>query len=102
MLEDKIKTLLNKKYRISTSKTDIIIIELIDIIKKSAGKNISVTQNILDVLSSNSQTKIFKKKSFYLEREEKKHCYEVLSQNNVLLLTGLPFCGKTLLAMELA
>lgn len=102
LLEDKIRGLLNKKYKISSSKINKVIIELIDIIRKNAGNSISVTQMILEVLTENSQTTVFRKQNNHIERKEKKYCSEILSQNNILFLTGLPFCGKTLLAKELA
>lgn len=41
-------------------------------------------------------------KEFYVERKEKDSLIDNLKKNNVLLLTGVPFCGKTYLAKDIA
>lgn len=99
---EKIHSILNKKFYIPQSKTDDVTIELLDIVRHSRGKGFSITTDLMHKLQKYSGKNILNKAENYIEREERESCKETLRTSNILLLTGLSFCGKSYLAKDIA
>lgn len=99
---EKIRNLLNKKFYIPQGKTDDVIIELLDQIRHSRGTNISITTDLMHIIDKYSGKIVLNRNENYIKRIESESCRSILSTNNVLLLTGVSFCGKSYLAKDIA
>ncbi len=99
---EKIRCLLNKKFYISQCKTDDVIIELLDKIRHSRGTNFSITNDLMHIMDKYSGKIVLNRNENYIKRVERESCGRILSTNNVLLLTGVSFCGKSYLAKDIA
>ncbi|RYD01702.1 hypothetical protein N752_29440 [Desulforamulus aquiferis] len=99
---ERIKSLLNKKFYISQGKTDDVIIELIDKIRHSRGTDISITTELIHIIDKHSGEILLNRNENYIKRIESESCERILSANNILLLTGISFCGKSYLAKDIA
>lgn len=99
---EKIRFLLNRKYYIPQSMVDRAIIELVDKIR--IGRDISGTAStdLIKVIDKYSGKNIFNMDNKYVRRDERELCRSILSTENILLLTGISFCGKTYLAKDIA
>ncbi|NMB42664.1 MAG: hypothetical protein GX995_00865, partial [Clostridiales bacterium] len=99
---EKIRYLLNKKFYIPQSKTDGVIIELLDKIRYSRGTGFSITADLMNIINKYSGKIVLNRDANYISRIERESCRKILSTNNVLLLTGISFCGKSYLAKDIA
>lgn len=99
---NRIGEILNKKYFVPQSKIDFVIVELVDKVRTSRGSNRSITSELLHIIESHSGKSILIRNDYYVFRNEKITCKEILEKENVLLLTGLSFCGKTFIAKDIA
>ncbi|SFI18404.1 hypothetical protein SAMN05192551_1081 [Tindallia magadiensis] len=99
---EKIRYLLNKKFYIPQGKTDDVIIELLDKIRHSRGTDISITTDLIHIIDKYSGKIVLNRNGNYIKRIERELCGRILSTNNVLLLTGVSFCGKSYLAKDIA
>lgn len=100
-VEQEIIKLLNMKYRIPQNQTRKIALELDRIIRKVRNERGNLVPDFNSVLKKFSGENIF----FYdidVKRPEKDSLIEYLKENNILLLTGISFCGKTHLARSIA
>lgn len=97
-----ISNLLNKKFYIPQSKLDNVIIELLDTLKESRGTNPSITIDLINIINKYSGRIILNRNENHVKRVEKEACKKVLRDKNVLLLTGVSFCGKSYLAKDIA
>jgi len=99
---NRIGEILNKKYFVPQSKLESVIVELIDKVRTSRGSNRSITSELLQIIESHSGKNILIRNDYYVLRSEKITCKQILDKENVLLLTGLSFCGKTFIAKDIA
>lgn len=99
---NRIGEILNKKYFIPQSKLESVIVELVNKVRNSRGSNRSITSELLHIIESHSGKNILVRNDYYVLRNEKVVCKEILDKENVLLLTGLSFCGKTFIAKDIA
>ncbi|OBR91579.1 hypothetical protein CLRAG_29430 [Clostridium ragsdalei P11] len=99
---EKIRYLLNKKFYIPQDETDDVIIKLLDRIRHSRGTDLSITIDLMHIIDKYSGNIILNRNENYIKRIERESCVEILSTNNVLLLTGVSFCGKSYLARDIA
>ncbi|ANC22873.1 hypothetical protein WR52_29635 (plasmid) [Bacillus cereus] len=99
---DKISRLLNQKFFVPQSKVEETTLKLIELIKLGRDSQNSISSNIVELLTKYKGTRIFDFDAHLINRTEKEECKQMLSSNNVLLLTGVSFCGKTYLAKEIA
>lgn len=99
---EKIRYLLNKKFYIPQGKIDDVIIELLDKIRHSRGTDFSITIDLMHIIDKYSGKIVLNRNENYIKRIERESCGSVLSTNNVLLLTGVSFCGKSYLARDIA
>lgn len=100
--KQKIGNLINKKFYVPQSKVEYVINKLIDKIRNSRGTDDSISSNLINIISKYSQSNILNRNDNYIERHEKELCMKILCDNNVLLLTGISFCGKSYLAKDIA
>ncbi|MCU4885118.1 hypothetical protein OCA14_22640 [Bacillus cereus] len=100
-LRSKISNSLNKQFLIPQNQSETVIRELMDVIRKARNLRIEISNDFKTVLENHSAEKIF---SYELDvlRPEKEQLVEQLQSNNILLLTGISFCGKTHLARSIA
>lgn len=101
-IRDEISRILNKEYFVPQSKIESTLLELIEIVKQGRDLEHSITSKIVELLKEYKGTRIFTYNNTNVSRLEKEYCRESLSRKNVLLLSGVSFCGKTYLARELA
>ena len=99
---EKCNKLLNKKYYIPQNTTDTVVTELIEEIRNGRGLGSSITSKLINVINRYSGKNILNKDSKYIARDEKELCENTLKTKNVLLLTGVSFCGKSFLAKDIA
>lgn len=100
-LRTKVANLLNKQFLIPQNQNEAVIRELMDLVRKARDLRIEISNDFKSVLESNSAEKIFRYDLDIL-RPEKSQLTEQLELNNILLLTGISFCGKTHLARSIA
>jgi hypothetical protein len=98
-----ITQILNKEFYVPQSKIEILLLELLEIIRNGRDNSESIIPSMRKKLIKYRGNRVF----FYDEdkhviRKEKITCNEILELKNVLLLTGVSFCGKTYLAREVA
>lgn len=99
---EKIRYLLNRKFYIPQSKTDDVKIELLDKIRHSRGTDCSIVTDLMHIIDKYSGKIILNRNENYIKRIERESCERILNTNNVLLLTGVSFCGKSYLAKDIA
>lgn len=99
---ESIRSLLNRKFYIPQSKVEDVISELLDKIRDSRGNNTSISSELLKIIDKYSGKIILNRNENYIHRDEKELCKEILDFENVLLLTGVSFCGKSYLAKDIA
>lgn len=102
LINEKISRVLNQDFFVPQSKIDETILKLTNVIRYGRDSNDSISSQILNILMKYKGTKIFDYDRKGVERTEKKDCIRFLNEKNVLLLTGVSFCGKTFLAKEIA
>ncbi|WP_447403055.1 hypothetical protein ACE1MS_22765 (plasmid) [Lysinibacillus sp. fkY74-1] len=93
-LENLIYSILNKDFLIPQSNTYTVLLYILDAIKKSRDKRGDVIPLIREILKKNAANRIFLN-PVNVFREETTRLIEQLKQDNVLLLTGVSYCGKT-------
>ncbi|EJO5349357.1 hypothetical protein NRP93_003531 [Clostridium botulinum] len=99
---EKIRFLLNRKYYIPQSMMDRAIIELVDKIRNGRDSRDTISTDLIKVIDKYSGKNIFNMDDKYVTRCERELCRNVLSAENILLLTGVSFCGKTYLSKDIA
>lgn len=99
---EKIRFMLNKKYYIPQSMIDRAIIELVDKIRNGRDITGTITTDLMKIIDRYSGKNIFNMDDKYVRRCERELCRSLLSTENILLLTGVSFCGKTYLAKDIA
>lgn len=99
---EKIRYYLNKRFYIPQGKTNDVIVELLDKIRHSRGTGISITTDLLYLIEKYSGKIILNRNENFILRKERELCKSILKKENVLLLTGVSFCGKTYLAKDIA
>ncbi|TAN65141.1 hypothetical protein WS9_012780, partial [Paraclostridium sordellii 8483] len=97
-----IKSLLNRKFYIPQSNLDNVIMELLDEVRKGRGTNISISRDLLEIIDKYSGQIILNRNENYINRGERELCKDILDSQNILLLTGVSFCGKSYLAKDIA
>lgn len=97
-----IKSLLNRKFYIPQSNLDNVIMELLDEVRKGRGTNISISRELLEIIDKYSGQIILNRNENYINRDERELCKDILDSQNILLLTGVSFCGKSYLAKDIA
>ncbi|WP_404430477.1 hypothetical protein [Sutcliffiella horikoshii] len=100
-LRTKVAHLLNKQFLIPQNQNEAVIRELMDVVRKARDLRTEISNDFKSVLESHSADKIFRYELDIL-RPEKNQLIEQLELNNMLLLTGISFCGKTHLARSIA
>ncbi|MEC2072493.1 nSTAND3 domain-containing NTPase [Alkalihalophilus marmarensis] len=101
VLTNKCLDLLNKEYSVPFNKTKIVLLEIMELVKKARNEREDVITVIKELIDRYSAEKI-QLNPINVEREGIKDLEEVLEERNVLLLTGISFCGKTHLAKRIA
>lgn len=99
---EKIRLMLNKKYYIPQSMIDGVVIELIDEIRNGRDIADNISSNLIKRIDKYSGKNIFNIDDKYIKRGERDLCRSILENENILLLTGVSFCGKTYLAKDIA
>lgn len=102
LINEKTSRILNQNFFVPQSKIDETILELTAVIRAGRDSGVSITDQINDILIKYKGTKIFDYDRKPINRKERKNCLHFLNEKNVLLLTGVSFCGKTFLAKEIA
>ena len=96
-----ITSILNSNYSIAQSRTDIVYLQLLEIVKDGRDSGKDISKKIKNYLQSvKIGTPIID--SQYKERKEENLLIEELAKNGVLFLTGISQCGKTELAKTIA
>lgn len=96
-----ITSILNSNYSIAQSRTDIVYLQLLEIVKDGRDSGKDISKKIKNYLQSvKIGTPIID--SQYKERKEESLLIEELAKNGVLFLTGISQCGKTELAKTIA
>lgn len=93
-LETVIYSLLNREYLIPQSHTQTVLLYILEAIRESRNRRSDVIPLIKEILKKNAADRIFLNEVNVL-REETNSLIEQLETNNVLLLTGVSYCGKT-------
>lgn len=101
LLKDHIFSLLNKKYLVPQNQTSSVLINLIELIKKGRNEKVEIFNEFYNVIQEYSANQIFNPE-LNIIRPETPMLKENLEKNNVLLMTGISFCGKTHLAKQIA
>lgn len=100
-LKEKISGILSKRFVIRVSDVEHAIELLDSCIREGRDNKNDVVPEIKDILLKYSQ-KILPYDNNYIEYPDQFIYEEELEKNNVLLLTGVPFCGKTYVAKSVA
>jgi hypothetical protein len=96
-----IATLLNTKFSIAQSRTDIIYLQLLEIVKYGRDTGEEIFKKTIEHIQLNKiGTPIID--SHYKKRIEENNLIELLEANGALFLTGISQCGKTELAKTIA
>lgn len=98
----KIENILTRLYYVPKSDVNNTINNLLDVIRYGRDKGESITSKIYETLRVHQGKRVFRLDFPTIERQEKKQYIDVLKGNNILLLTGVSFCGKTHMAKEIA
>ncbi|MFJ8118342.1 nSTAND3 domain-containing NTPase [Bacillus mycoides] len=101
ILENRIFSLLNRKYFVPQNQTDFVMRELVDAVREARNDRTDVAPQLVSILEKQSAHRIFDY-DVDIERPEKAQLVQTLKEQNVLLLTGISFCGKTHLAKSIA
>lgn len=96
-----VNSLLNETFSIAQSRTDIVYLQLLEIVKHGRDTGEEVSTNIFNQIQSN-KIGLPIIDSYYKTRSEEPHLIEILNKEGVLLLTGISQCGKTELAKAIA
>lgn len=92
------------KYHYYISETECINVlrEMLDVVKRGRDTGSNIAEEIRKIIETNSTSRILPYDEKYCKRERIDKLKEYLDENNVLLLTGVPFSGKTYLAKDIA
>lgn len=101
-LKDEITKLFQKNFHIPENSINLIVDEMKKLMFENMGTDNSITEEIIKIIDKYRTNKYFQRPKYYIEREEKRRCIDILEENKVLLLTGVTYCGKTKLAEEIA
>ncbi|MEL6942755.1 MAG: ATP-binding protein, partial [Bacteroidota bacterium] len=97
-----IETILNQKFKIPQSLCSSIRRELCEKITEGRDSGKDVIPSIEDIIQKNQPGRPLLDDGKYIARSIEKELIEKLSKDNILLLTGHSFCGKTTLAKKIA
>ncbi|MBC2682759.1 DUF4297 domain-containing protein [Bacillus toyonensis] len=100
-IEEKIFRLLNSKYRIPQSICSDISQKLMNAIRDARDQRIDVINTIKHIIESASSSRVFTG-NINIEIPIFNELIQTFDKENILLLTGLPFCGKTHVAELIA
>lgn len=96
-----ITSILNRNYSIAQSRTDVVYLQLLEIVRKGRDDGKDISKNIDNYLQSvKIGTPIIDPQ--YKTREEENQLIEELKRNGIIFLTGISLCGKTELAKTIA
>lgn len=101
-VQELIRKLLNTQFSIKRSDVDFVIKLLIDCIIEGRDKGINIVSSIIGILKQYTQRILPLDIKQPIKILQQKVLEKQLEENHVLLLTGLPFCGKTIAAQGIA
>lgn len=100
-LKEKISATLNNKFIIRISDINHVVNLLESCVREGRDNGNDIATKIKDILLKYTQ-KVLPYDDNYIECLDQSIYEEELEKNNVLLLTGVPFCGKTYVAKSIA
>lgn len=101
-LEYEIELILNQKFKIPQSRCSHIRIKLYDEVIEGRDTEKDIIPSISQILQQSKPGRPQFKENQYLPRTDEAVFIKNLSENNLLLLTGSSFCGKTELGKSIA
>ncbi|OKP83730.1 dsDNA nuclease domain-containing protein [Paenibacillus sp. P32E] len=101
LVQENIYRILNRKFYVPQSEVEEVTGKLVELVKYGRDSGLDITSNILKLLREYNGNRVFNYDDRLVERSEKESCLRILGETNVLLFTGLSFCGKTYLAREI-
>ncbi|WP_027937315.1 ATP-binding protein [Anaeroarcus burkinensis] len=100
-LEEKISSILNKKFVIRIPDIEYVVKLLDGCVREGRDNGNDIATKLKEILLKYTQ-KVLPYDNNYIEYLEQYIYEDELEKNNVLLLTGVPFCGKTYVAKSIA
>lgn len=94
--------ILKYQYYIPETECINVLREMLDVVKRGRDTGYNIAEEIKKIIEINSTSRILPYDEKYCKREKTDKLKEYLDENNVLLLTGVPFSGKTYLAKDIA
>lgn len=102
VVKERICRWLRNKCYVPESECFTVLEELLDSVRHGRDGGNDIVPFIMDIISRRSGRKIMPVDEKYYERKDYECCKKILEEKNVLLLTGLPFAGKTYIAKAIA
>ena len=100
-IDAQIFSLLNHHYAIKTSCLQSVKDQLEKCVRTGRDDGHDIAPDMCDIIDKYTQ-RLLPEGIEYLKIPQQQACEEALDQKNALLLTGLPFCGKTITAQAIA
>ncbi|MCM3341613.1 hypothetical protein M3650_24055 [Paenibacillus sp. MER TA 81-3] len=100
-LKNNCREILHNSFIVPLSMTDKVLLQLLDLIKQARDQRKNVIPSIIQLLDTFSGERI-PLNHVSVKRETDVELISTLETTNVLLLTGISFCGKTHIAREIA
>lgn len=98
---EQISSMLNCHYVIKTSNLKFVIDRLDECVRNGRDCECDIVPNMRSIIEEYTQ-RYLPENLKYLEIPQQQACENSLEENHALLLTGLPFCGKTITAQAIA
>ena len=92
---------LNKKYLVPQGQTKVVLDKLIRLVIKARNEKSDISSEFKSLLEKYSAKQVFDSE-LNIVRPEIEELTQYLNENNILLLTGISFCGKTHIAKQIA
>ena len=100
-IDNEITHILNIEYQIAQSNTNNVYLYLLEVVKKGRDTKENILPKIENILQENKIGRPLINKDYKL-RDEETVLLEYLNKNNIILLTGISFCGKSEIAKKIA
>lgn len=100
-IREQIFSLLNCRYAVKTSYLQSVTNQLENCVREGRDNGCDIAPAMRSIIEKYAQ-RLLPESLEYLEIPQQQACEEALESSNVLLLTGLPFCGKTITAQTIA